>query len=101
MQTDTDVEIKGKSAEIEIYPHRISCRLRPKETAKTPPRNADILSPFISLSLSFADFPKEGPTISSPRQQYQVGETAHLRCSAEESNPPTQLAWYINGEPVS
>ena len=49
----------------------------------------------------FSDFPSSGPTIRSPRQQYQVGETAQLTCQAAKSSPPTQLAWYINGEPVS
>lgn len=48
-----------------------------------------------------SDFPAEGPTIRSGRKQYQVGETAHLICEAQPSSPPTQLSWYINGEPAS
>ena len=61
--------------------------------------NSD-LRPVLTLAF-FADFPATGPSITSPRQQYQVGETAHLTCSAPKSKPPTLLAWYINGEPVS
>ena len=49
----------------------------------------------------FLDLPQEGPTIETPRQQYQVGETADLMCIAQLSNPPSNLSWYINGEPVS
>ena len=49
----------------------------------------------------FPDFPAEGPTVRSGRKQYQVGETAHLTCEAQPSSPPTQLSWYINGEPAS
>ena len=47
------------------------------------------------------DLPEEGPTIETPRKQYQVGETADLMCIGHHSNPPTNLSWYINGEPVS
>ena len=49
----------------------------------------------------FTDLPKEGPTIETPRKQYQVGETADLMCIAQISNPSSNLSWYINGEPVS
>ncbi|CAB4060472.1 unnamed protein product [Lepeophtheirus salmonis] len=52
-------------------------------------------------NMTVIDFPREGPTIESPRKQYQVGETAHLTCTAHQSSPPTSLAWYINGEPAS
>ena len=56
---------------------------------------------FFSLTFFFfSDFPSEGPSIRSGRKQYQVGETAHLTCEAQHSSPATQLAWYINGEPV-
>ena len=46
------------------------------------------------------DLPEDGPTIETPRKQYQVGETADLMCIAQNSNPATNLSWYINGEPV-
>ena len=59
------------------------------------------ITSFPQVQFPFSDFPSSGPSISSPRQQYQVGETAHLTCSAPRSRPPTLLAWYINGEPVS
>lgn len=52
----------------------------------------------------FADFPKDGPKISTiplGRNEYRVGDTAHLMCKAQKSSPPTELSWYINGEPVS
>lgn len=49
----------------------------------------------------FSDLPQEGPSIETPRKQYQVGETADLMCIAQNSNPATNLSWYINGEPVS
>ena len=52
---------------------------------------------FISF---FSDLPEDGPTIETPRKQYQVGETADLMCIAQTSNPATNLSWYINGEPV-
>ena len=48
----------------------------------------------------FSDLPEDGPTIETPRKQYQVGETADLMCIAQTSNPATNLSWYINGEPV-
>ena len=60
-----------------------------------------LLFPSMKCNVCLADFPSSGPSISSQRQQYQVGETAHLTCSAPKSKPPTLLAWYINGEPVS
>ena len=50
------------------------------------------------------DFPKDGPKISTiplGRNEYRVGDTAHLMCKAQKSSPPTELSWYINGEPVS
>jgi len=47
------------------------------------------------------DFPREGPSIHSKRKQYQVGETADLICTAQNSSPSTQLSWYINGEPAN
>ena len=50
--------------------------------------------------LFFTDLPEDGPTIETPRKQYQVGETADLMCIAQTSNPATNLSWYINGEPV-
>jgi len=46
-------------------------------------------------------FPSEGPSIHSKRKQYQVGETADLICTAQNSSPSTQLSWYINGEPAN
>ena len=57
------------------------------------------LKDFI-LYLLFTDLPEDGPTIETPRKQYQVGETADLMCIAQTSNPATNLSWYINGEPV-
>ena len=51
--------------------------------------------------LFVSDFPAEGPSIETSRKQYQVGETAHLICTAQRSSPATELSWYINGEPVS
>ena len=51
-----------------------------------------------------SDFPKDGPkitTIPLGRNEYRVGDTAHLMCRAQKSSPPTELSWYINGEPVS
>lgn len=52
-------------------------------------------------NMTVIDFPDSGPTIKSERQQYQVGEKAHLTCMAQQSSPPSQLAWYINGEPAN
>ena len=53
------------------------------------------------MGFLLTDLPEEGPTIETPRKQYQVGETADLMCIGHHSNPPTNLSWYINGEPVS
>ena len=55
----------------------------------------------IKTTFFITDLPKEGPTIETPRKQYQVGETADLMCIAQISNPSSNLSWYINGEPVS
>ena len=63
--------------------------------SKIDARSNTIKFTFIS------DLPQEGPTIETPRKQYQVGETADLMCIAQLSNPPSNLSWYINGEPVS
>ena len=59
-----------------------------------------ILKDFFLYLLFFTDLPEDGPTIETPRKQYQVGETADLMCIAQTSNPATNLSWYINGEPV-
>lgn len=52
-------------------------------------------------NMTVVDLPEDGPNIDTPRKQYQVGETADLMCTARPSNPPTQLSWYINGEPAN
>ena len=59
---------------------------------------------YTMLKFYFLDFPKDGPkitTIPKGRNEYRVGDTANLMCKAQKSSPPTQLSWYINGEPVS
>ena len=59
---------------------------------------------YTILKFYFLDFPKDGPkitTIPKGRNEYRVGDTANLMCKAQKSSPPTQLSWYINGEPVS
>ena len=59
---------------------------------------------YTELKFYFLDFPKDGPkitTIPKGRNEYRVGDTANLMCKAQKSSPPTQLSWYINGEPVS
>ena len=59
---------------------------------------------YTKLKFYFLDFPKDGPkitTIPKGRNEYRVGDTANLMCKAQKSSPPTQLSWYINGEPVS
>lgn len=52
-------------------------------------------------NMTVINFPSEGPSIHSKRKQYQVGETADLICTAQNSSPSTQLSWYINGEPAN
>jgi len=52
-------------------------------------------------NMTVVDLPEDGPTIETPRKQYQVGETADLMCIAQTSNPATNLSWYINGEPAN
>lgn len=56
---------------------------------------------YLNCLCLISDLPKDGPNIETLRKQYQVGETADLMCIAQMSNPPTNLSWYINGEPVS
>ena len=63
--------------------------------------NVQVLQLDHKIYFYFLDLPQGGPTIETPRQQYQVGETADLMCIAQLSNPPSNLSWYINGEPVS
>ncbi|GFQ64696.1 ig-like domain-containing protein, partial [Trichonephila clavata] len=41
--------------------------------------------------------PKDGPTISGVKPQYQVGDDVNVTCSAGPSKPAAQLRWYING----
>lgn len=53
-----------------------------------------------SANMTVIDFPASGPEISSARQQYQVGEIAHLTCTVRRSSPPSELFWFINDEPV-
>lgn len=67
------------------------------------------VSPTFDALIQFAnmtvvDFPKDGPkitTIPKGRNEYRVGDTANLMCKAQKSSPPTQLSWYINGEPAN
>jgi len=53
-----------------------------------------------SANMTIIDFPPDGPVIRVDRQQFQVGETAHLTCSVQTSSPPSELSWFINDEPA-
>ncbi|GFY38378.1 ig-like domain-containing protein [Trichonephila inaurata madagascariensis] len=49
------------------------------------------------LRNQFRFLPKDGPTISGVKPQYQVGDDVNVTCSAGPSKPAAQLRWYING----
>ncbi|GFW83653.1 uncharacterized protein TNCV_2205011 [Trichonephila clavipes] len=43
---------------------------------------------------------KDGPKISGGKNEYQVGETVDVNCTASKSQPPAELHWYINDKEV-
>ena len=51
--------------------------------------------------LFFPDLPDDHPRITGVNEQYEPGEGITATCTAWHSNPPANLSWFINGEPVS
>ena len=51
----------------------------------------------------FPDLPEGTPTITGVNTggKVKVGETITAICTSWQSNPPANLSWFINGEPVS
>lgn len=42
--------------------------------------------------------PKDRPTLSGVRPQYQIGDQVDVECTAGPSKPAASLKWYINGQ---
>jgi len=53
------------------------------------------------LLLCISDLPDDHPRITGVNEQYEPGEGITATCTAWHSNPPANLSWFINGEPVS
>ena len=49
----------------------------------------------------FSDLPDDHPRITGVHEQYEPGEGITATCTSWHSNPPANLSWFINGEPVS
>ena len=58
---------------------------------------------FIWINFLFTVIPEKPPTITGVNDggKVKVGETITAICTSWESNPPANLSWFINGEPVS
>ena len=56
---------------------------------------------FSLVVVFFADLPDDHPRITGVNEQYEAGEGITATCTAWHSNPPANLSWFINGEPVS
>lgn len=54
----------------------------------------------VELQLVVSALPSEGPKIRGGRPRYQLGEYVRVNCTSGRSKPPTQLMWFINGDPV-
>ena len=54
---------------------------------------------FLNLNL-FADLPEGKPRITGVNGSYEVGERIKAICTSWQSNPPANLSWFINAEPV-
>ena len=50
--------------------------------------------------MNSADLPDDHPRITGVNEQYEPGEGITATCTAWHSNPPANLSWFINGEPV-
>lgn len=61
-----------------------------------------ILNLFLFLFSSLAALPADGPKIRGGRPRYQLGDTVRVNCtSGGFSRPPTELSWFINGDPAN
>nr|CAD7443250.1 unnamed protein product [Timema bartmani] len=49
------------------------------------------------LMLKILALPREGPLIEGILSSYSVGDYVSGNCTSHKSNPPTALAWHING----
>ena len=56
---------------------------------------------FLKYSPNFSDLPDDHPRITGVHEQYEPGEGITATCTSWHSNPPANLSWFINGEPVS
>ena len=56
---------------------------------------------FYGVVLCISDLPDDHPRITGVNEQYEPGEGITATCTAWHSNPPANLSWFINGEPVS
>ena len=56
---------------------------------------------FYGVFLCISDLPDDHPRITGVNEQYEPGEGITATCTAWHSNPPANLSWFINGEPVS
>lgn len=48
------------------------------------------------------DLPDDKPRITGVNENgYKIGDSIQATCTSWQSNPPANLTWFINGEPVS
>jgi len=46
------------------------------------------------------DLPDDEPRITGVEESYGVGDRVEAICTSWQSNPPANLTWFINAEPV-
>jgi len=51
-------------------------------------------------AMTVIDLPDDGPRITGVEEAYAVGDRLQAICTSWQSNPPANLTWFINAEPV-
>ncbi|XP_076751860.1 uncharacterized protein LOC143423988 isoform X1 [Xylocopa sonorina] len=56
---------------------------------------------LVSAYMYVASLPKGDPQVRVEKSRYAVGETVRGNCTVPSGNPPANVTWTVNGEPVN